>query len=105
MYYGTDWLAAGNIAVFVLTFFGGLIISYVFTAKGVGGCGTYLVALAVLGVLLAALVLGSNQYFEWATWSLTDYIYREGITGVVGFFSGFLFGLITRFAFAWISRK
>ena len=90
-----DYISAENLAVLVLTFIGGLALSVILKARGVGGCLTYILAGVVLSIIVVALIKGYSYLIEDMTYYLTEYIYYNSI-GIVGFLLGFLVGLVIR---------
>jgi hypothetical protein len=88
-----DFIAADKIAIFILTFFAGLLLAKLFKARGVGGCLTYVIALVVLVLIISALIKGYSYLFEQITYSLETYIYFNSI-GIIGAIAGLLIGFM-----------
>jgi len=84
-----------NLAILLLTFIGGLAIANLFRARGVTGCLSYLISIAVLVIIVSGLVVGYSVLIERVTFHLQQYIYYNGI-GIVGFILGLLTGVLLR---------
>ncbi len=80
-----------DLAVFFLTALAGWAIVNVFSA----GCFRYVLALAIVGVLVIALLKGESSMLENITYNLSRYFAREPV-GLIGLISGIVLGLIVR---------
>lgn len=87
------YFESGNLAVFILTFIGGLALSFVFKSKGISGCFTYVIAIIILLVIISTLVSGYSFFLEDITFNLQQYIYYNSV-GIIGFIIGLLVGLL-----------
>lgn len=90
-----DYFTAGDIAVFILTFIVGLALSVVFRARGVTGCFTYIISLAIIILVILALMKGYSLMFNDITFHLQEYIYYNSV-GVVGVVLGLVIGFFIR---------
>ena len=82
----------GNLATFLLTFLAGLLIAKLVKARGIGGCFVYVVALAVVVILVTALWTGYSYFIERITYNLENYLSYNAI-GLIGALTGFVLGL------------
>lgn len=83
---------SGNLAVFLLTFIGGVSLSFVARSRGVSGFFTYIIALIILIIIVSSLIRGYSFLIEDITYTLQEYIYYNAV-GVIGFIIGFIIGL------------
>lgn len=84
-----------NLAILLLTFVGGLAIANLFRSRGVTGCLSYVISIAVLVIIVSSLIVGYSVLIERVTFHLQQYIYYNGI-GIVGFVLGLLVGIFSR---------
>lgn len=90
-----DFLTAQNLAVLLLSFFAGLAVSTIFTARGAKGCVTFAFGLGVTGFIILALLQGRSHWIERLTRNLAEYIYFDAL-GVLGFLAGIALGVAVR---------
>jgi len=72
-----SYFESDNLSVFLLTFVGGLALSYIFKSKGVSGCITYIISIIILLVIISALISGYSYFIENITFNLQQYIYYK----------------------------
>ena len=92
-----DYLTASNLSILILSFIGGLAVSFFFSGKGIRGCITYLVSAVIVIFLVISLTKGYSEFLSNITYHLTNYIYFNTI-GVFGFLVGMFFGF-------WVKKR
>jgi len=90
-----DFITASNIAVLILSFIGGLAVSFFFRSKGIRGCIMYIASAVVIIIIIISLTKGYNRFLENITYNLTEYIYYNSL-GIIGFVIGLLVGIKIR---------
>ena len=83
---------SGELAVFLLTFIGGMSLAYMVRSKGLSSFFTYIISLIILIIIASSLMRGYSFLIEDITFYLQEYIYYNSI-GVFGFIIGLITGL------------